>query len=153
MLDDGDMILLLKSLLTHAAPTAPIGCFCGSTSVFDAPLYVIGYRASDLSVEYMKQNLHEIESKPCPVAAKAPRVFGLKKRWHRYIYKGIDRLLVLSQYKTRYRHEAILAKSRPVETMRCTTKLFFRSATGFKSCHASLVLSENARNSLNDSQS
>lgn len=111
IIDHGKMMLRLKHLPDNSAQIS-FNAFYTQwiSSVFDAPVYVIVDRGSNLFAEYMKRELHEVESQLFPVPTEAPWGIKLNERSHRYMHK-IDWLLRQSQYYTGNYHEVLLPKA------------------------------------------
>lgn len=108
MIDHGDMLLRVVFLYKNCAPTVCNSLCSLWISVFDATVYVIVDSGSNLSTEYMKTKLHEVESQLGPVPTNSPWVIGLSERSHRCLHKSIDRILMKKYYYAGDDHRASL---------------------------------------------
>lgn len=82
--------------------------YSGWISTFDASTHVYVDRSCNLSVEFMKEKLLEVDYQIYPVPAEPLRGICLNVGTHRYNHKSIARLLLQSHKDIRKDHEVPL---------------------------------------------
>lgn len=85
MFEHNDMLLRLKMLHNRTTEEAFKALLSRWISVFDSPMFTIVNRESDLASEYMKDELHNVDSELLPIPVEGPWGIGLNKRSHRYL--------------------------------------------------------------------
>lgn len=93
MLDAGDMLLRLQNLRDDSARTALNDYLSRLLSIFDAPIFTVVDRGTNLANKYMADNLRYFESQLCSIPTEAPWSIGNNERSHRFLHKAISRTI------------------------------------------------------------
>ena len=93
MLDTGDKLLRLSHIIDDTAKTSYNCYFRRWISIFDAPIFTVVDRGTNLAAKYMAEKLNLIQSQLIPIPTEAPWSLGHNERSHRYIYIAIDKIM------------------------------------------------------------
>ncbi|MEM1282625.1 MAG: hypothetical protein AAGG81_03645 [Chlamydiota bacterium] len=100
ILDTGDKLLRLVHIEDDSAKTSFEQYVRRWISIFDAPIYTVVDRGTNLAATYMVNNLHRFNSQLISIPTEAPWSLGHNERSHRYIHSAIDKILCFDQTLT-----------------------------------------------------
>lgn len=94
MINHGNMLRRLQILSDRSAQKDFKAFISQWLSIFDAAMYVLVHRGSNLCMNLVKQKLHEVKSQLIPIPTKASSDIETNERSYCYLQKSIDMFLL-----------------------------------------------------------